>query len=248
MTSRSIEIEELKNEQTENYEQIKELNEQLDKLLYETKTKDSGSTEKKETESEVKTKENETEKSESEIDGALQNGEGVKIEKQSDENLQAIASCSMDPPGQLSPRIHFTPDCFRTKGPHDIAATLYHAPTKMWHVMAGCWSCGGWQHLVSSDLIHWEQIGTPQGFGGTGGMVHDEDGNIVAYAMEEGEIKFWVATDDTAAKWTLTNTSVKACCNDPIVWKDGNMWYLSTYVKNCIPFFVNLVVVLLSVS
>ena len=58
--------------------------------------------------------------------------------------------------------------------------------------------------------------------------MHDDDGSIVAYAMTGGALHFWRATDDHATNWTETGTSVKACCNDPIVWKDGGTWYAIT--------------------
>lgn len=68
---------------------------------------------------------------------------------------------------------HYIPECYRSGGPHDIAGTLYHRPTKTWHVMAGCWSKGGWQHLLSKDLVSWKKVGVPTNFGGTGGLTVD---------------------------------------------------------------------------
>ena len=82
--------------------------------------------------------------------------------------------------------------------------------------------------MTSLDLISWTTQGTPRGFGGTGGLVHDDDGSIVAYAMTGGALQFWKATDDHATNWTDTGTKVPACCNDPIVWKAGGRWYAIT--------------------
>lgn len=140
------------------------------------------------------------------------------------------SSCTSGPPASVNPlfpRIHYTPACYYNQGgPHDIAATLYVNGT--YHIMAGCWSCGGWQHLISTDLVTWTEVGRPESFGGTGGMIQDDDGTVVAYAMGGGALKFWVASDDTASNWTLTNTSVPSCCNDPIVWKAAGSWFAVT--------------------
>jgi hypothetical protein len=127
-----------------------------------------------------------------------------------------------------TPAVHVAPPCYHAGGPHDIAGALWDAPTKTWHLMAGCWRSGGWQHLTSSDLVSWTVEGAPRSFGGTGGMVHDDDGHIVAYAMSGGELRFWVASNASASSWTQTNTTVKACCNDPIVWKSAGRWYAIT--------------------
>ena len=113
-------------------------------------------------------------------------------------------------------------------GAHDIAGALYHAVTGTWHLMAGCWSAGGWQHLTSKNLVSWQVIGSPRGFGGTGGLIHDVDGKIVAYAMTGGQVHFWVATNDSAAAWIESTTSFNACCNDPIVWRAAGRWYAVT--------------------
>jgi len=59
-------------------------------------------------------------------------------------------------------------------------------------------------------------------------MIHDDDGTIVAYAVSGGKVQFWTATDEHASDWTLTPTSFKACCNDPIVWKAGGRWFATT--------------------
>ena len=87
-------------------------------------------------------------------------------------------------------------------GPHDIAGALWHQPTETWHLMAGCWSNGGWQHMTSKDLVTWATQGAPRGFGGTGGLTHDDDGTIVAYAMTGGGLHFWRATDEHATTAT----------------------------------------------
>jgi hypothetical protein len=67
-----------------------------------------------------------------------------------------------------TPTVHSAPACFRNGGPHDIAGALFHPKTNTWHLMAGCWSDGGWQHLTSMDLIRWKSVGKPRGFGGHG--------------------------------------------------------------------------------
>ena len=58
--------------------------------------------------------------------------------------------------------------------------------------------------------------GKPLSFGGTGGLVHDDDGTIVAYAMTGKALHFWKATDEHATEWIESETNVTACCNDPI--------------------------------
>ena len=58
--------------------------------------------------------------------------------------------------------------------------------------------------------------GKPLSFGGTGGLVHDDDGMIVAYAMTGKALHFWKATDEHATEWIESETNVTACCNDPI--------------------------------
>ena len=41
-----------------------------------------------------------------------------------------------------------------------------------WHVMAGCWGEGGWQHIASDDLVRWSLVTDgPRAFGGSGGAV-----------------------------------------------------------------------------
>jgi hypothetical protein len=127
-----------------------------------------------------------------------------------------------------TPAVHTTPACYEKGGAHDIAGALWHEPTKTWHLMAGCWSVGGWQHMTSKNLVHWTTQGAPRGFGGTGGLVHNDDGSIVAYAMDGGGLHFWQATDEHATNWTESATTFKACCNDPIVWRDAGVWYAIT--------------------
>ena len=68
----------------------------------------------------------------------------------------------------------------------------------------------------------------PRGFGGTGGMVHDDDGTIVAYAISGSEMRFWTATDAAATDWKPSPTAFRACCNDPIVWKAAGRWYATS--------------------
>ena len=126
------------------------------------------------------------------------------------------------------PAVHTTPACYEKGGAHDIAGALWHAPTRTWHLMAGCWSAGGWQHMTSRDLVHWRTQGAPRGFGGTGGLVHDDDGSIVAYAINGGRVHFWKAADEHGSDWAKSETNFTACCNDPIVWKAGGVWYAIT--------------------
>ena len=52
-----------------------------------------------------------------------------------------------------TPAIHSAPSCFHTGGPHDIAGALYDKSSGTWHLQAGCWSEGGWQHMTSTDLV-----------------------------------------------------------------------------------------------
>lgn len=138
------------------------------------------------------------------------------------------------------PRVHAAPPCYQCSGPHDIAAALYDAPTRLWHLMAGCWSAGGWQHMTSTDLVSWRLHGEPFSLKvpggcltpGTGGMVHDDDGTIVAYGgpCSGNKTQFWAATDATAENWTAraayTCGDASGCSSDPHVWKAGDgRWY-----------------------
>ena len=84
------------------------------------------------------------------------------------------------------PMIHFTPSCYHASGVHDIAAAAYHAVDSTWHVMAGCWTAGGWQHLTTTDLVSWTTVGSPEPHGGSGGRVWDTDGSAIAYAADVG--------------------------------------------------------------
>jgi len=119
-----------------------------------------------------------------------------------------------------APGFHAAPACYKSGGAHDIAGALWDAPTRTWHLMAGCWSRGGWQHMTSADLLSWKTVGAPRAFGGTGGLVHGEDGGIVAYAISSG-LHFWRLEGPSShpTGWTKSNTTFSACCNDPIVWK-----------------------------
>jgi len=139
-----------------------------------------------------------------------------------------------------TPRVHSAPPCYQCGGPHDIAAALYDEPTRLWHLMAGCWSAGGWQHMTSTDLVSWRLHGEPFnlrvpgacGAPGTGGMVHDDDGTIVAYGGPcfGNKTQFWAATDATAESWTARAAymcgDANGCSFDPHVWKAGDgRWY-----------------------
>ena len=137
-----------------------------------------------------------------------------------------------------APGFHPAPACYKSGGAHDIAAALWDAQTRTWHLMAGCWADGGWQHMTSADLLSWTSVDAPREFGGTGGLVHDDDGVIVAYGigfacLPQGKLCFW-RLDGT--NWTKTNTSFMTCphegtpCrqqggNDANVWKAGGRWW-----------------------
>eukprot|EP00035_Acanthoeca_spectabilis_P011638 m.205377 g.205377 ORF g.205377 m.205377 type:complete len:572 (+) comp15409_c0_seq2:2143-3858(+) len=129
------------------------------------------------------------------------------------------------------PRVHATPPCFIASGPHDIAGALFLHD--QWHVMAGCWSKGGWQHMISTDLVHWRVVGEPSSFGGSGELVHDEElGLVVALA---NNLDAWTSPDDsnlTAWKSVGRLYTSPLGGQDPTVWRGrNNNWFAATASK-----------------
>eukprot|EP00039_Didymoeca_costata_P003679 m.69077 g.69077 ORF g.69077 m.69077 type:complete len:532 (-) comp12026_c0_seq2:6-1601(-) len=129
------------------------------------------------------------------------------------------------------PAFHPRPPCYNDGGPHDIAGTIYLQDTETWHVMAGCWSSGGWQHLYSKDLVNWN-LGRIHNLGDSGGIVEDEDsGNVYAYSG--ANLNLYKALDRNLTEWAppiqLIHTPHKYPVGpgDPILWKGvtDNKWY-----------------------
>ncbi len=115
---------------------------------------------------------------------------------------------------RFTPRVHYTPPCYLSAPPHDIAAAIWG--DGMWHVFVGCWKKGGWQHLVSRDLLSWEPLGKPTAFAGTGGLVFDSsDGNsdgstdssTDSSGGESGAAKTLVAYAGTLETWIGSGTN-----------------------------------------
>jgi hypothetical protein len=99
--------------------------------------------------------------------------------------LVLAAGVHAAPPLQRVPQIHFTPPCFtEVRPPHDIAAALYDPKAAAYTVMPGCWHAkpGGWQQLMTKDLVSFALVGEAHNLGGSGGLLIDEDGDMVAYA------------------------------------------------------------------
>eukprot|EP00299_Pterocystis_sp_00344_P013836 c6820_g1_i1.p1 GENE.c6820_g1_i1~~c6820_g1_i1.p1 ORF type:complete len:642 (-),score=131.63 c6820_g1_i1:877-2802(-) len=98
----------------------------------------------------------------------------------------------------IVPQIHYSPDCLRVGGWHDIAGTMTLVEdddSLIHHVFQGCPGNGGWHHGVSHDLIHWQDAAVPvspvaihetyQGMDSydspcSGFVVVDDDGQVCA--------------------------------------------------------------------
>jgi sucrose-6-phosphate hydrolase SacC (GH32 family) len=139
------------------------------------------------------------------------------------------------------PQIHFTPPCFRDVAPpHDIAAALWEPSTDggtsgKYHMFPGCWHAkpGGWQHMMSNDLVSWSLVGEPMSLGGSGGLILDKDNNeVVAYS---DSVNMWTtnlsAFDKPAKGWKNEgNAFTQAGGGDPVIWNDerDGRWYAIT--------------------
>eukprot|EP00937_MAST-01D_sp_MAST-1D-sp2_P007341 g7341.t1 len=154
------------------------------------------------------------------------------------------------PPTRFAPRVHYTPPCYLSAPPHDIAAAIWDERAGWWHVFAGCWRDGGWQHLISRDLLAWTPLGKPSAFAGTGGLVFDDaDGGgdrgggaggnagggagarqLVAYA---GTLNTWVGSGPNFTAWAPQGQQYKGTGNDPVLWQDvrDGRWYSATAAK-----------------
>jgi hypothetical protein len=146
--------------------------------------------------------------------------------------LLVLAACTaareqydaLSPPLQRMPQVHFTPPCFRTvAGPHDIAAALWDPKNATYTVMPGCWRAkpGGWQQITSKDLVSFELVGEPKGLGGSGGLLIDDAGDMVAYS---GSVSMWRAPASAFYKpensWKREAGFKQAGGGDPVIWKD----------------------------
>ena len=139
---------------------------------------------------------------------------------------------------RFTPRVHYTPPCYLSAPPHDIAAAIWDDRAGLWHVFAGCWREGGWQHLVSRDLLAWTPLGTPAAFAGTGGLVFDTtDGHVgdntrslVAYAAT---LETWLGSGANYTSWAPQGQQFKGTGNDPVLWYDerDGRWYAATAAK-----------------
>eukprot|EP01045_Picozoa_sp_COSAG04_P007123 COSAG04_NODE_364_length_15834_cov_4.430315_12_plen_737_part_00 len=137
-------------------------------------------------------------------------------------------------PPHLTPAFHPRPPCYSDGGPHDIAAAVFLPSTRTWHVQAGCWSSkprGGWQHLTSTDLVHW-QLGSLQHVGESGGMAIDDAGRAFAYTAGDGHFKVRTALDSTLERWGPPQSlfyahRFKNGPGDPVLWRGtrDNRWY-----------------------
>ena len=128
------------------------------------------------------------------------------------------------PPLQRMPQIHYTPPCYReVSPPHDIAAALYDPKAATYTVMPGCWHArpGGWQQLATTDLVSYELVGAPKSLGGSGGLLIDEAGDMVAYSST---VSMWrVGASDfyqPADKWQKLPGFKQEGGGDPVIWKD----------------------------
>ncbi len=122
------------------------------------------------------------------------------------------------PATRFTPRIHYTPSCFIAPPPHDIAGAVYIEETHNYHVMVGCWSQGGWQHLVSRDLVHWAEVGSPTARGGSGGLVRDAHGHTMAYS---NSVSAWLSHDLALESFTsLPPPFSHPGGGDPVMWRD----------------------------
>ena len=127
-------------------------------------------------------------------------------------------------PLQRMPQVHFTPPCYRQVAPpHDIAAALYDPSTETYTVMPGCWHAhpGGWQQLATKDLVSFKLVGEPKSLGGSGGLLIDESGDMVAYS---GSVSMWRVHKDEfyqpANNWKPEAAFQQRGGGDPVVWKD----------------------------
>jgi hypothetical protein len=128
------------------------------------------------------------------------------------------------PPLQRMPQIHFTPPCYRAVSPpHDIAAALWDPAERTYTVMPGCWHArpGGWQQLATKDLVSFELIGQPKSLGGSGGLLIDERGDMVAYSSS---VSMWRAKAadfyQPADSWTPVKGFKQSGGGDPVIWRD----------------------------
>ena len=96
---------------------------------------------------------------------------------------------------------------------------------------------GGWQHLVSADLLAWIPLGKPSAFGGTGGLVFDstdggdaEPPQLVAYAST---FNTWLGSGANFTTWAPQGRQFDGTGNDPILWHDerDGRWYAATAAR-----------------
>ena len=129
-----------------------------------------------------------------------------------------------------APQIHFAPPCFSDAPPHDIAAAMWQPANETFHVFPGCWQStpGGWQHIKSRDMVNWEIVGEPGRFGGSGGLVLDDEGATVAYA---DSVDAWISNGTALDRFSpLGRLIEQPGGGDPVIWKDerDGRWYAIT--------------------
>ena len=70
----------------------------------------------------------------------------------------------------------------------------WHSPPGGWQqigtvytVMPGCWHShpGGWQQIATKGLVSFTLVGWPKSLGGSGGLLIDDRGDMVAYSVLE---------------------------------------------------------------
>ena len=89
--------------------------------------------------------------------------------------------------------------------------------------MPGCWHAkpGGWQQLSTKDLVSFTLIGEAKSLGGSGGLLIDEQGDMVAYSSS---VSMWRTAASDFYKptntWTPEPGWKQTGGGDPVIWRD----------------------------
>ena len=94
-------------------------------------------------------------------------------------------------PDYAVPKYTNSPGCLHIDGWHDIAGAIYVNDT--YHVFQGCPGSNGWHHAISTDLVHWTNLGIdmvtlPEPYGSSSpcsGFVTVDDDGIVCAGFRE---------------------------------------------------------------